>query len=68
MNVRAHGLLLSASLALLAAGCSTITRAYPRQLPLPDRTLEPAPDDGYVDHPGVIHIHTTFSHDPPPPF
>jgi hypothetical protein len=63
MSRRAHWTTLAA-LVLLAAGCAALTRARaPQQLPAragsPPKTLE----DGYTDHPGVIHVHTTYSHD-----
>ncbi len=49
---------------ILAAGCSALTK-LPQPYPKAGAASRqfPKPDDGYVDHPGVIHIHTTYSHD-----
>ena len=46
-----------------AAGCAVLTQ--PRGEPLPAGSAQPTDvlDDGYDDYAGVIHVHTTYSHD-----
>ena len=54
---------VTAVLLLFAAGCAVLTKPHSRRQP-PKRASDAAPvDDGYEDHPGVIHVHTTYSHD-----
>jgi hypothetical protein len=46
------------------AGCAVLTRTPPRRLPPPAGAAgPPAVEDGYEDRVGVIHVHTTYSHD-----
>ncbi len=63
LPLTAYRLMLSAFLALSAAGCSTLTHTYPQRLMDAGQPGKPPLDDGYTDYAGVIHIHTTYSHD-----
>ncbi len=47
---------------LLLAGCSTVTHLHPQYAAPGPVTLAGSPE-GYRDYVGVIHIHTTYSHD-----
>ena len=49
-------------LSLLVAGCTGLT-ALGRPAAFPGMAALNVPDDGYDDFVGVIHIHTTYSHD-----
>src|SRR3990167_5321186 len=48
----------------LVTGCAALPLPFPlfQQEPASSRQL-PVLDDGYTDYAGVIHIHTTYSHD-----
>ncbi len=50
-------------LGLVTTGCAVLTQ--PRGKPLPQGGAKATDllDDGYADYAGVIHVHTTYSHD-----
>jgi len=49
--------------AMLAAGCAVMTRLHRPYAPEQGNVQSDVPDDGYHDYVGVIHVHTTYSHD-----
>jgi hypothetical protein len=54
------------ALLVVTAGCAVLTqpRLPARILPhISARSAEPSVDHGWVDRAGVIHVHTTYSHD-----
>ena len=54
--------LLALALPALVLGCSALTRP-PRQLHFTGPDRAEASQTGYQDYTGVIHVHTTYSHD-----
>jgi len=49
--------------ALFVAGCAALTRAHAPHQSFQTPSPSDIPDDGYKDYAGVIHVHTTYSHD-----
>jgi len=43
-------------------GCAALTHTHPHELPGPPSVAQVL-QDGYRDYAGVIHVHTTYSHD-----
>jgi hypothetical protein len=54
--------LAAAAIGTLLSGCAVVSN-LPRPLPRGTGAVTPIPDDGYQDVVGVIHVHTTYSHD-----
>lgn len=49
---------------VVLTGCAVVTRTRRAAFPFEGPAVAGSPiEDGYDDHPGVIHIHTTYSHD-----
>ena len=55
-------LIADSCLLIALSGCAVLTRV-PRRLLATEAPAPAAVDDGYEDAVGVIHIHTTYSHD-----
>ncbi len=55
--------LLPTAYCLLSTGCAVLEPIKPHIFRTPATPVVELPDDGYRDVTGVIHIHTTYSHD-----